>query len=247
MATLPDAGVWVAGVDGCRAGWVVVLRHRASGRIRACMVESFAGVLELPEAPAVIGVDIPIGLPATARPGGRGCEVLARKRLGPRASSVFSAPSRRALDAYRAGAGYRAVSAANRGEDATGPGLSKQTFNILPKIAEVDAVLRANEPVIVREVHPELSFTEANGGTPMQARKKELAGRVERVRILERLGFADPDHLLPDAKRKDVARDDVLDACIACWTAGRIAEGKGIVLPEDPPRDARGLRMELWC
>ncbi len=43
-----------------------------------------------------------------------------------------------------------------------------------------------------------------------------------------------------------VAEDDILDACVACWTAARIFEGQGIRIPADPPYDGRGLRMEMW-
>jgi len=107
MATTPASTArWVAGVDGCRAGWVVVLRDRMVGTHLARVVPNFHAVLALPEAPAVIAVDVPIGLLATASAGGRACEVLARQLLRTRASSVFSAPTRAALAAFRAGSGY---------------------------------------------------------------------------------------------------------------------------------------------
>ena len=127
---------WVAGVDGCRAGWVVVLRDRHVGTRLARVVSDFRAVLALPEAPAVIAVDVPIGLLAVATAGGRTCEVLARQLLGKRASSVFSAPARPALAAFRAGGAYQVVSSANRCGIASAPGISQQTFGILPKIAE---------------------------------------------------------------------------------------------------------------
>jgi len=40
--------------------------------------------------------------------------------------------------------------------------------------------------------------------------------------------------------------DDLLDAAIACWTAGRIATSDAKVLPGQPRTDGRGLRMEIW-
>ncbi len=132
---------WVAGVNGGKAGWVVVLRDSERNASAARLVPDFAAVLALPEAPSVIAVDVPIGLLATASAGGRACEVLARQLLLTRASSVFSAPTRAALAAFRAGSRYQAVSTANRGGVATAPGLSQQTFGILPKIDEVDAAL----------------------------------------------------------------------------------------------------------
>jgi predicted RNase H-like nuclease len=41
--------------------------------------------------------------------------------------------------------------------------------------------------------------------------------------------------------------DDVLDAFVAAWTAGQAVFGKVITLPENPPRDTKGLRMEMVC
>lgn len=244
--TLASASCWVAGVDGCGAGWVVVLRDRIAGTHLARVVPDFPGVLALPEAPAVIAIDVPIGLLATANAGGRACEVLARQLLRTRASSVFSAPTRAALAAFRAGSGYQAVSTANRGGITTAPGLSRQTFGILPKIDEVDAALSSPSQGVVREVHPELCFSEANAGTPMTYSKKTADGRTERMKLLESLGFASPLHLLGARLPKGVKSDDLLDACIACWTAERIEVGSAIVTPTTPRIDARGLRMELW-
>ena len=47
-------------------------------------------ILDLPEKPAVITIDVPIGLPEVTLPGGRSCDRLARRLLGSRGSSVFS-------------------------------------------------------------------------------------------------------------------------------------------------------------
>jgi predicted RNase H-like nuclease len=247
MSTPPTPTArWVAGVDGCRAGWVVVLRDLDAQIQLARVVPDFGAVLALPEAPAVIAVDVPIGLLSTGRAGGRACEVLARQLLGARASSVFSAPTRTALAAFRSGSSYRTVSTANRGGVVTAPGLSQQTFAILPKIDEVDAALVPAAERIVHEVHPELCFAEANGGTPMAHPKRKTAGRTERDALLGNLGFVSPLLLLGAKLPKGTKADDVLDACIACWTAERVARGAAIVTPSAPPTDACGLRMELW-
>lgn len=245
-STSSSAAHWVAGVDGCRTGWVVVLRDLTAGIYLARVVPDFHAVLALREAPQVIAVDVPIGLLATAIGGGRACEVLARQLIRDRRSSVFSAPTRAALTAFRTGSDYRSVSTANRGGIETAPGLSQQSFAILPKIAEVDAALSATAQRVVREVHPELCFAEANAGTPMRYSKKKLAGRTERVTLLSRLGFPSSVQLLGSKLPVGTKVDDVLDACIACWTAERIATGSAIVTPTNPPIDSRGLRMELW-
>lgn len=245
MASTP-AACWVAGADGCRAGWVVVLRSRTAGTHLARVVPNFSAVMALPEAPAVIAVDVPIGLLATPSVGGRTCEVLARQLLGTRKSSVFSAPTRAALAAFRAGSGYQAVSAANRGGVATAPGISQQAFGILRKIDEVDSLLAPATQSTVLEVHPELCFAEANGGSPIGHSKKKPVGRTQRATLLEHLGFSSPVRLLGAKFPTGVKVDDLLDACIACWTAERVVTSSAIVIPSAPPIDARGLRMELW-
>jgi predicted RNase H-like nuclease len=82
---------WIAGVDGCPDGWVVALEDLDSGDLTSGWGVTFALALALPQHPRVIAVDIPIGLLSAAQPGGRGCDREARKLLGKRGSSVFSA------------------------------------------------------------------------------------------------------------------------------------------------------------
>ena len=66
---------WVAGVDGCRQGWAVVFWD-VSGRVapRFRMIPAFADILDAPETPRIVAVDMPIGLPARVDAGGRGPE-----------------------------------------------------------------------------------------------------------------------------------------------------------------------------
>ena len=75
--------------------------------------------------------------------------------------------------------------------------------------------------------------------------KKTRAGRAEREALLEQLGFTAPLQLLGPRARRVWAPDDLLDACIACWTAERIVASTVVVEPELPPLDDRGLRMEI--
>jgi len=123
------------------SSWVVVLRDPHTEAYLAHIVPSFRALLTLPEAPAIVAVDVPIGLLDSAVTGGRDCERRARQLLATRASSVFSSQTRPALAAFRAGLDHPAVSIANRGDVASAPGPSRQTFGILPKIADIDAAL----------------------------------------------------------------------------------------------------------
>ena len=237
---------WVAGVDGCRGGWLVVLAAVAAGSGRlggmtSRLCTTFAEVLALPERPQSIAVDMPIGLLDRALPGGRRCDREARSMLGrPRASSVFSPPARMALAARS----YREVAALN------GIGMSKEAFNIVPKIREVDALMDAGLQDTLVEAHPELAFASL-AGHPMRHSKRVPAGRRERLSLLRRvLGKAciDPVHARVAHGLSRVSLDDVLDACVLAVVADRRRRGLARRLPEgEPPRDAKGLRMEIWC
>jgi predicted RNase H-like nuclease len=231
--------MWTAGADGCKGGWVVALCCVENGAVRARIVPSARALLALPERPAVLGVDLPIGLPERAEHGGRACDRAARRLLGrPRASSVFSPPVRAAL-----GAGsYDAAQEANRQSSREQIGLSKQSYHLIPQICALDGVLTPPRQAFAREVHPEVSFAMMNGGHGLPEGKKTPEGRAHRRALLSEAGFATPEARLPGA-----APDDLLDACAACWTAGRIARGRAERLPERrPPVDATGLRMEIW-
>lgn len=131
---------------------------------------------------AAIGVDIPIGLTCT-RP--RLADVKARRLMPGKGSSVFPAPH----PDIRNEREYAAASARSR--LLVGKDLSKQGFAILPKIAEVNEYLTPELQEHIVEVHPEVSFTELNGGTPVLARKSTAAGFAERRALLiEGSGFA---------------------------------------------------------
>jgi predicted RNase H-like nuclease len=230
--------VFVAGVDGCRSGWVIALRNVRTGALSVHVVATFAAILSLPEAPRVIAVDIPIGLLDAAVAGGRRCDRDARSLLGsPRSRSVFSPPVRAAMHATT----HAEASRANRASSPSSIGLSIEAYGILGKVREVDDVITAALQARVREVHPELCFYAITGHPPRYA-KKRAAGRAERLRALAAVGFVGLPKRVAHA-----ARDDVIDAAAACWTAQRVHGGLGERLPVgDVPRDSRGLRMEIW-
>jgi predicted RNase H-like nuclease len=139
---------WIAGVDGCPAGWFVVLVELGSSTRREehRVCASFSEVLGLEPEPSIIAVDIPIGLLDEPREGGRGVDKQARRLLGtPRRSSVFTPPTRPAL-----------ISATYEEAQSFGAGMSHQAFGILPKIREVDQLMTPEVQETVREIHPEL-------------------------------------------------------------------------------------------
>lgn len=232
---MSDAAL-LAGVDGAKGGWLMVEMQAGDvASARARLVPD----LSLVDAGIAV-VDIPIGLPDAHRPS-RHVDAMARARIGPRRSSVFSPPCREAL----AETGYDAANAAQRA--ATGKGLSKQAWAIAPKIREADAFVRGNPPHSLREGHPELAFTVLNRGVPMTAWKRKVAGAYERRDLLIAEGFPLSKLVRDLANVPGWAEDDLLDACVLVWTAGRCAAGAALCLPDESQLDAHGLPMEMWA
>lgn len=217
----------LVGVDGCRAGWVAAV-DRGDARTEVFVRSALRDVLDL--GALVVGIDMPIGLPAD-RP--RACDVEARARLGPRRSSVFPAPVRAVLGARDH------ADAVARSRAACGRGLSIQAWHLVPKVAEVDALVTPGDPVV--EVHPELSLA-LLAGAPLTSRKREPAGRDERLRLLAGPFPGVAHHLA--ARHPGCAADDVLDAHAVLWTVRRIATGAAVTLG-DGARDERGHVMAI--
>ena len=231
----------VYGVDGCPAGWLYFALTR-SGEARWGVVEAIEELTAGADDSDRIFVDIPIGLPNGRER--RLCDVEARKRLGgPRASSVFPAPARAALAANT----YREANRISREE--TGRGMTRQSFAILPKVREVDRLLRKSERArrIVREVHPEICFWAFAGLSRLRNGKKTGRGFGERLALLK--GFRPSvgeefARMRPEFRCWDVADDDILDAMAAAITAS--ADPAALkTLPENPTLDAHGLPMEM--
>lgn len=237
---------WVAGADGYRDGWLVVLRQFETGLTRRRTVEAVEGLLGLPEAPTVLGIDMVIGLPDRAVPGGRRCDRAARHLLGhPRSTSVFSPP---AYEALAAESYYEAVRR-NRASTPDAPGLSKQTFHLMPKMRALAECMTPSRQEWVREVHPELAFYAMNDDTPVEDSKHSEAGRVSRIDLLAEAGFPEVEEAAETLPGGPLGTDDVLDAHAACWSARRIYRSTAERCPprDDPtPRNDRGLRMEIW-
>ena len=233
------------GIDGCRAGWCCVILDEGDGWSCRVVPDAHA-VGELAKAADSVLIDIPIGLPDSG-PDGRLCDREARQLLGRgRAASVFSAPARGTL----AAASYSNALDLNR--QATGHGLSRQAWNIVSKIREIDALLCGHHALrgVLRECHPELCFWALNGRHAMQHNKKAAAGQQERLAVLE--------YYFPQCRalfeqvcrrflRRQVARDDIIDAMVCAVTA-KYGYGAYQTAPASPARDGQGLPMEIvYC
>lgn len=225
------------GVDGCRGGWIAVSDW--GGSIDARVHDNWLSLVGDANPDALIAVDIPIGLPAR---GARTYDVEARRFLGvPRGSSVFPAPVRACL----VSGSYEAVAARHRRAD--GRGLSKQAFNLLPKIRQLDEYLLEHTRDIPRiyEVHPEVSFATWNGGQALLHSKVKAAGRAEREQLIDAIWQGERERLWSRARFGGCRPDDLNDAFAALWTAVRIARGTACRRPRAMETDEHGLRMEI--
>jgi predicted RNase H-like nuclease len=227
----------VAGVDGCRGGWVVATADTSGGHVDVTVVAAVAPVVAAVRdgTLAALAIDMPIGLAAH---GARRADTEARALLGPRRSSLFPTPPRAVL------AATEYADALARCRAATGKGMSRQAFHLLPKIRELaDALEPALQPR-VSEVHPETSFAVLRGA-PCAWPKRTPAGVTERLAAL-RVAFpaTDLDALVARPPR-GAASDDVLDAVVAAWTARRIAAGCALVLGDADARDPMGYRLTI--
>lgn len=241
----------VVGVDGCKDGWFAIrLSHFAPGGWNLRVFPSAVALFEEWRDASLILIDIPIGLPEPKRPT-RLADRLARQRLGKRGSSVFPAPGRAAIEAFRQGGyqNYQAGSDANRRE--LDKGLSKQAWGIVPKVGEIDELLRSSDAarMKIREVHPEVCFWGFNGQRPMSYSKKKGEGVRERLEVLRSIEPT-AELIWQDAlsnRLRGVARDDILDALAAALTAVpehvRLSDIQTV--PPDAEQDAFGLPMEM--
>lgn len=224
----------VAGVDGCRAGWVA-FRVGVPSLSTSVDVVDLPGLLQSrPSDLACLGIDIPIGL----LDGPRACDKAARKLLGqPRGSSVFPAPCRAALSATS----HATASAVNR--EKTTKGLSQQAWGIAAKIKQVDDAMTSDFQRCFFEVHPEVCFWALNRNQAMKHNKKTKEGAAERIAVLRPVFQEIERHLANRPPR--VGADDLLDAAAAAWTALRHYrhEAKCVCLPE---LDERGLATTIY-
>lgn len=228
------------GVDGCRGGWFAV--SLGSDKNWAIDVYKTIDVLwETVKPMSMMFIDIPIGLPHSTR---RDCDLQTRKLLGRRGSSVFAVPRRKTLMAKN----YRQACRINK--LLSGVKISIQTWHITAKIKEVDTWLKKNPTAQsrVRESHPELCFWALAGKRAMVYPKKASKGFKERYIILKKTypqAAAIVEQALAQFRRKDLARDDVLDALVLAVSA-RLSAGKPNTIPPPiAPVDEQGRPMEI--
>jgi predicted RNase H-like nuclease len=220
------------GVDGCRGGWISVTY--AGQWVLCTHIQDL--LLSVPKGNIII--DMPLGLSG----GGvsRSVEQEVRPLLGRKASTLFTPPSRIALSAHT----YAEACALNK--QYQGSGISIQCWNIVPRIRELDELLKNNPQHRGRfyESHPELVFMFLNKRQPLYNTKKTKEGQRERLGILKQYMKNVADYFeegLSQFPRKQVQPDDLLDAlALACISGQKLS-------PLAPlAQDEHGISMNLW-
>lgn len=231
--------VKLAGVDGCKGGWVAAIFNQKSKAYTFEVCESFDEIVDQIQ---IVAVDIPIGLKEDAW--SRRCDSYARKLLGaPRCSSVFPAPIRQSLKAHTYS---EAKEICKRYSNKS---MTKQTFCILKKIADVDRVVRAVGQNRIIEVHPEICFWALNKRKSMVYNKRSESGATERRRLLSKF-IPRVDLVVSEGIKRwhgKAKRDDLIDALAAVVTVQQYRKGNFNSLPPgvNEEKDGCDLRMAM--
>jgi len=227
----------IAGIDGSKGGWVCV-----SGYENNFKELKFEKLKEFDDIKSkdfnLVLVDIPIGLDIDLKKGGRIVDKLARKELLTNKSSIFNAPSRLVLEAKN----YEEANKINKNK---GMGLSKQSWNLVKKIKEVDEFIRNSNKTAIFESHPEIIF-QAMKKDKVSTKKKNDEGIIERRNLLEKNGF-NKVFLERNLSAKDsfYKKDDFIDACSLFWSANRAIAKTEVKIPNDIVLDSEGIIMQI--
>ncbi len=228
-----------AGIDGCKAGWILVTFNENPRYEILRTDDEFEGVLNHFSR---IFIDMPIGLEDEKYT--RECDQLLRKKLGVEySSSVFSPPIRPALHAPS----Y--VEANIQSFEYTEKNLTLQAWNITPKIKVLDQILTANPELreTVFESHPELLFMNLNGGMIYQKKntKKGLRHRLDLIKEHEPIEADFFREIKEEYRRNEVEEDDIVDAMALALAAKHSTDKTIKTLPDEPSLDSEGLKMAI--
>jgi len=227
----------LVGIDGCRFGWVAVSLSDNC----ALLFKNLNDLVSYYDNEALFLIDMPIGLPSENVE--RDCEIVLRKELSvKRKSSLFPIPCREAVYAET----YEKASETNR--KILQKGICKQTWFICFKIKELDKLLLQNPQLQsrFRESHPEVAFHFLNHRVSMGFNKKTEEGQQERLKLLSQVsGNIDSiySNSIQKYKRKDIAKDDIIDALCLAVTLEEII--KNNISLESENKDDQNLPMQI--
>lgn len=231
-----DSNFYSVGVDGCKGGWIAAVIRK--GDLELYKFGSLDEITaELPFDACLI--DMVIGLQGNEeqlRP-----DDMARKILKGRASTVFSAPCRKAV--Y----GKTKEERIEANIQVLHKKFSRQTDSIIPKIREVDEFLQANTQYKNRlqESHPEVCFARLNGGV-LHTSKHDMEGIKERAMVIsDFLPGITAEWITENARKMKCNADDITDSICLAIVANMLMQGKTESIPSEPMTDDTGLLMQM--
>ena len=192
------------GVDGTSEGWITA--YYTGDTWDLDFIESLSEI----DANSAL-IDIPIGLKDNSI---RECDQRAREFLSPeRHYSIFNCPIRDAVyaDNYE--------EACDINEEKTCKRISKQVWNIVPKIKEADKYRGETD---LMESHPEIFFKSLEPKSVKNS-KRDKKGLNDRLKVLNQFGDTS---VINENKFTDASKDDLVDAMVL--SLGRIFELKKI-------------------
>jgi predicted RNase H-like nuclease len=225
----------VIGIDGCKAGWIAAkaLENKSiSFQIIKNLNDNYLKEGNLSH----IGIDIPLQL---SHSGKRLAEIEARALLRNRACTIFSPPT---LNALRA---KNYIDACDVNFKECGKRISKQSWNLFPKIKEAQEFLQNNSisKLGIFEVHPELSFMAMNDMSLIKASKKTDIGREIRIKLVKKFFPNFSFELVRNKyKKTQVLDDDILDSISVLWSTQRIVDN----IAKFVPRDHKKTNMRIY-
>lgn len=228
-------------MDSCPAGWLAISLDYNNSSFSFNLIKNKIHLEECIKKSTLTGIDIPIGLSKNSN---RLCDTEAKKILSPRHMCIFPAPIRQVV--------RQAISREEASEISyrlTKKKISCQTWNIIPKIKEVDSTVRlSNNKKKVFEVHPELSFYELNKGNVIIESKKSSEGKKKRLNLIKKhLNNKIYDLVRLKIPQKSLIQDDdIIDACAALWSTIRKHKNQAIPTPIKPEKDEYGIQMCIW-
>ena len=235
--------IQVAGIDGCKNGWVAVSLSTKGAII--VQEQTFSTFMEHLHGADAILIDMPIGLARNKEEAAHRPEKLARKFIPGKGASIFNAPSEQAAFCTT----YGDANAMNH--HILGKGLSKQSYHICSKIREVDTYVKRHpsHAKILMESHPEVCFAHLHPDKePILENKKSPIGQEKRLMLLKSYApevVSMVEQTLASSSELRKITDDVIDAaCLAIVAKYGIEEGFQTI-PETPHENSHGMPMQM--
>ena len=219
----------VIGIDGCKAGWIIA-KSLENESISFQIIKNLNDVYLEGINVSHIGIDIPLQLSHTGK---RYAEIEARSLLKKRACTIFSPPT---LNALRA---KDYIDACEINFKECGKRISKQSWNLFPKIKEAQKFSKNNliSKLSVFEIHPELSFMAMNDMNLIEASKKTDIGKKIRIKLIQKFfpSFSF-ESVRKKYKKNQVQDDDILDCISVLWSTQRIVDNIAQFVPKNPKK-----------